>query len=85
MYNILESRILRKDNRPHTVIVLVEISDGDVRAIRSNAKQSAAGYYTIDADKPITEEVLQEVAGFGFEIQDGEYWFGEWEGRHGKR
>lgn len=64
MYNILEARISYRGGKLRTVVVLVEISQGDVRAIFS-AVGVRQGYDYLQPDEPINDALLQRVAGYG--------------------
>lgn len=68
-YNILEARIEFKDNAVSRVTVLVEISKGDIRAIFATTKPSN-GYMHIPPGAKVTNDLLQEVAGYGRETVD---------------
>lgn len=68
MYNILEARIEYKNQKLTRVTVLVEISKGDVRAILST-DSFKAGYDSLNPDEPVTDALLQRVAGYGAAMQ----------------
>lgn len=76
-YKILESHIEFENNFPVCVMVLVEISKGDIRAIESNSKPSG-GYYFILPETPLSEELLQTVAARGCTITEREAIPAEW-------
>jgi hypothetical protein len=63
-YNILEARIEYRNKRLHRVTVLVEMSQGDIRAIYAT-DTFTAGYECLSPDEPVTNELLQRVAGYG--------------------
>jgi hypothetical protein len=69
MYNILEVRIEYKDKKLHRVTVLVEISQGDVRAIFLTTAPMA-GYGILRPDEPVCNELLQRVAAIGRQTVD---------------
>jgi hypothetical protein len=67
MYNILDARIEYKDRRLTRITVLVEISKGDIRAIHCTTGEKQ-GYDHIEPDEPVTDALLQRVAGYGMQI-----------------
>ena len=67
MYKILEAKIEFKDNYVSKVIVLVQMSKGDIRAIQGDNKIKSV-YMTIPSGAKIHDQLLQEVAGYGREI-----------------
>ena len=77
MYNILEAKIKFKNNQVDTVAVLVEISKGDVRAICATTKQ-LPGYVFIAPNQTVTNDLLQEIAGFGLETDKRDEIFPNW-------
>ena len=78
MYNILEARIEYKYKKLHRVTVLVEISDGDVRAIYSTDSFLHRGYCSLNPDEPVTDALLQRVAGYGMQTVDRDTIFPNW-------
>lgn len=68
-YNILEARIEFKDRIISRIDVLVEISKGDIRAI-SATTTPRNGYMHIEYGELVSDELLQEVAGYGCQIPD---------------
>lgn len=77
MYNILESRIEFQYNKLFRITVLVEFSKGDVRAIYADTKPKG-GYMFLKADHDLSNELLQEVAGYGSERGDKDDMFPGW-------
>lgn len=77
MYNILESRIEFKDNKLFRITVLVEFSIGDVRAIYADTKPKG-GYMFLMPNHNLSNELLQEVAGYGSERSDKDDMFPGW-------
>lgn len=69
MYNILECKIDFKNNQLYRVTVLVEISRGDIRAIFVTT-ECRNGYMHLEPNAKISNELLQEVAGYGLETMD---------------
>lgn len=67
MYNILEVHIEYRNKKLFRVIVLVEISRGDIRAIFCGLEMPE-GYDSIVPDEPVNEALMQRVAGFGRQI-----------------
>lgn len=67
MYNIWEARIEYRNRKLYRVTVLVEISERDIRAIYSTP-DIGPGYEAIRPDEPVTDALLQRVAGFGRQI-----------------
>lgn len=84
MYNIWEVRIEYRDKKLHRVAVLVEISERDIRAIFSTPT-IGAGYEAINPDEPVTDALLQRVAGYGRQIPVDEMgkFFPRWRANHG--
>lgn len=80
-YNILECRIEFKGNNLHRITVLVEISKNDVRAIYATNK-SVGGYIHFYVDTPITNNLIQQVAGMGYETVDRDEIFPGWRKRY---
>lgn len=77
MYNILEARIEYKNKKLHRITVLVEISQGDIRAIFCTTKP-VAGYDSLKPDEPMSDELLQRVAGYGMQTVDIDDIFPNW-------
>jgi len=77
MYNILESRIEFKNNKLFRITVLVEMSLGDVRAIYADTNIKN-GYMTLMPNQELSNELLQEVAGYGSERRDKDDMFPGW-------
>lgn len=77
MYNILEVCIEYKAGKLNRVTVLVKISEGDVRAIFSTPDMPAA-YDSISPDEPVTDNLLQRVAGYGRQTVDIDIIFRGW-------
>lgn len=67
MYNIWEARIEYRNKKLYRVTVLVEISERDIRAIYSTP-DIGLGYIPIHPDEPVTDALLQRVAGYGRQI-----------------
>ena len=80
MYNILESRIEFKNNQLSRVTVLVEMSKGDVRAIVATT-QPRGGYMHLEPNVKVSNELLQEVAGYGLETIDRDEVFPNWKSK----
>jgi hypothetical protein len=78
-YNILEARIEYKNKKLHRVTVLVEISQGDIRAIFSSVGFKT-GYDHLNPDEPVNDALLQRVAGYGMETVDRDRIFTNWKG-----
>lgn len=76
-YNILEARIEYRDRRITRVTVLVEISKGDVRAIFAT-DTPRNGYTHIEPGAQVTEDLLQDVAGYGMQTVDRDTIFPNW-------
>ncbi|WP_153847529.1 hypothetical protein [Sphingobacterium paramultivorum] len=71
MYNILESNIkFDKSGQILSVLVLVEISKGDIRAIEGTNKPTG-GYMLImpNTDYKVAD-LMQQVAGYGREVTE---------------
>jgi hypothetical protein len=77
MYNILESRIEFKNNQLFRVTVLVEISEGDVRALYADTNPRG-GYMILNPNQELNNELLQEIAGYGTERRDKDDMFPGW-------
>lgn len=77
MYNILESRIEFKNNQLFRITVLVEISQGDVRAIYADTKPKS-GYLVLKPTQGLDDELLQKVAAYGSERNDKDDMFPGW-------
>lgn len=82
-YNILECRIEFKNNQIFSVTVLVEMSKFDIRAIYANT-EPACGYMSLKQNESISNELLQEVAGYGYEKNDKDYLFPDWKKKYFK-
>jgi hypothetical protein len=80
MYNILQARIEYKTNQISSVTVLVEISKGDVRAIAATSTPKN-GYTFIPPGATISNELLQDVAGSGCEIDGRDKIFPNWKSK----
>lgn len=80
MYNILEARIEYRNKKLHRVTVLVEISQGDVRAICSTAGFKP-GYDYLKPDEPVNDQLLQRVAGYGQQTADRDKIFKNWKAK----
>ncbi|QKX07772.1 hypothetical protein HN014_22495 (plasmid) [Aquimarina sp. TRL1] len=72
MYNILKTNIEFKNGKIDTITVLVEISENDIRAIQATTKPRS-GYMNIPDPAKLNEELLQEVAGYGMEVNASNY------------
>lgn len=82
MYNILEARIEYNGvGKLRRVTVLVEISQGDIRAIFST-DTFRAGYDSLNPDEPVTNELLQRVAGYGKQTVDIDEVFPKWRAKY---
>jgi len=81
MYNILEARIEYRHKKLHRVTVLVEISQGDVRAIFAT-DTFMDGYDCLNPDEPVTNELLQRVAGYGRQSVDRDKIFKGWKTKY---
>lgn len=68
MQNILKSNIVFKNGAIEEITVLVEISQGDIRAIQATNKPRG-GYFTIPLKAQVSNELLQEVADYGIEVK----------------
>lgn len=82
-YNILEANILFKGNEVYRIVVLVEVSKDDVRAICATIKPMA-GCINIPLCAKINDDLLQQVAAGGYEVgyQDKEFLFKNWQSRY---
>jgi hypothetical protein len=80
MYNILEARIEYRNKKLHRVTVLVEISNGDVRAIFST-DTFKHGYDSLNPDEPVNDDLLQRVAGYGMQTIDRDTIFPHWKAK----
>lgn len=78
-YKILETVIkFEPDGTIKSVLALVSISDGDIRAIYADRKYRS-GYMAItNRTDCILYDLLQEVAGFGMAITDTDIIPSEW-------
>lgn len=79
-YNILEARIEYRNKKLHKVIVLVEISAGDVRAICST-DSFRQGYDWLNPDEVVNDALLQRVAGYGQQVADRDTIFPNWKAK----
>lgn len=79
-YNILEARIEFDNGALSRVIVLVEISEGDIRAIAATSKPCNGYTWLMPCDR-LNDELLQRVAGFGRETVDRDTIFPHWQAR----
>ena len=82
MHNILEARIEYKEGKLCQVTVLVEISPGDIRAIFAT-DSFRDGYESIKPGEPLSDDLLQRVAGYGMETVDRDRIFPGWRAYHG--
>lgn len=71
-YNILKVHAEYGNGQLLKVSVLVEISEGDIRAITATTKP-VSGYFYLMPGTPLNESLLQRVAAQGREVM-------EWEG-----
>jgi hypothetical protein len=78
MYNILEARIEYQGGKLRRVTVLVEISQGDIRALFSTVGPRQ-GYDYLKPDEPVNDLLLQRVAGYGRETVDRDKIFPGWQ------
>lgn len=85
MYNILESNIkFNKNGQILSVLALVEYSQGDIRVIEAT-NQPRSGYMNITHRTDyVLFDLLQEVAGYGCEINDKNKIPSEWFKKHFK-
>jgi hypothetical protein len=67
MENILKSNIVFKNGTIESVTVLVEFSKGDIRAIQATTTPRG-GYFNIPSGAELNNDLLQEVAGYGMEV-----------------
>lgn len=68
-YNILQAHIEYKQGQLNRVAVLVEISQGDIRAIVSTTGVKH-GYDYLQPNEPVNDALLQRVAGYGMQTLD---------------
>lgn len=80
MYNILEAKIEFKNNQLERITVLVEMSKGDVRAIFATTKPRG-GYMHIQPNAAVSNELLQQVAGYGLETVHRDEFFPKWKSK----
>lgn len=80
MYNILEARIEFKNNQLERITVLVEMSKDDVRAIFADTV-AKGGYMNIQPSATVSNELLQEIAGYGMETVDRDEIFPKWKSK----
>jgi len=83
MYNILEAKIEFSNNVIDRITLLVEISKNDVRAIFATTKVRP-GYIHIPFAAEISNELLQEIAGYGCETDDRDQIFSNWKKKYAK-
>lgn len=81
MYKILEARIEFKNGHPYKIMVLVEMSKGDVRAIFASTIPRS-GYMSIPPEAKVNDELLQDVAGYGMQVADKDDIFRDWEKKY---
>lgn len=87
MYKILEARIEFKNNQLDSVTVLVDCTGtqskplSDVRAIVATTSP-VSGYMQIPPGASISEELLQEVAGYGMETVYRDAIFPRWKSKY---
>ncbi|KAB8156169.1 hypothetical protein EZY14_002820 [Kordia sp. TARA_039_SRF] len=68
MDDILKSQIEFKNGSIQSITVLVEFSEGDIRAIQSTTTPRS-GYFFIPKDAELSNDLLQQVAGYGMEVE----------------
>ncbi|SEC66552.1 hypothetical protein SAMN04489761_3442 [Tenacibaculum sp. MAR_2009_124] len=71
-YNILETNIEFENGNIDTITVLVEMSENDIRAIQANT-QPRGGYMNISPGAKLNEELLQEIAGYGMQVNASQF------------
>ncbi len=87
MNKILQSIIIYKDGKLQRIIVLVDFTSSsskpysDVRAICATDNPSA-GYMWLTPKSVLNEELLQEVASYGFELHERDKVFPKWRTIH---
>lgn len=67
-YNILQARIDYKQGNIDRITVLVEMSENDLRAMQATT-MPRLGYRHIQPGAKLTDELLQQVAGYGYEVE----------------
>lgn len=82
MYNILEARLEYKNKKLNRVTVLVEISPRDIRAIYLTDTYTPGYGDPIGPNEPITDGLLQRVAGWGIQRYDTDKVFRGWKRKH---
>jgi hypothetical protein len=81
MYNILEARIEYRSRKLHRITVLVEISQGDVRAIFST-DSFRPGYDSLNpTEDEVSDALLQRVAAYGKQTIDRDTIFPNWKAK----
>lgn len=81
MYNILEAHIEYRNGKLCRVIVLVEISQDDVRAIFST-DSFRSGYDSLNPDEDeVSDALLQRVAAYGKQTIDRDAIFPHWKAK----
>jgi hypothetical protein len=87
-YNILEARIEYKDGYITRITVLVDCSDTpsypDIRAIYATTGLKN-GYTHIPERAELSEDLLQNVAGYGMETVDRDEIFPQWKKKLNKK
>jgi len=76
-YNILECRVEYHNRKIFRINVLVEMSKGDVRAIYADTIPKS-GYKVLSPNEVLSDQLLQEVAGYGAERRDKDDIFPGW-------
>lgn len=80
-YNILSAKIdFNSDSQIERIVVLVEISKNDIRAIESKLSDATVGCYkSIEITDQLSMKLLQDVAGYGREVHDVQQVFPDYE------
>ena len=76
-YNIKEARIEYESGKLKRITVLVEISQGDMRAIFATTTPRS-GYMHIPDGAALADDLLQQVAGYGLQTVDRDDIFPNW-------
>ena len=82
-YTILDSKIKYKNERIHSIVVLIDCTGpdceplSDVRAVYATTKQSG-GYMSLTPNAVLTDQLLQQVAAAGIETVDRDELFPNW-------
>lgn len=84
MYNILEAHLDFTQGKLQRVTVLVEISQGDIRAVFS-AVGTKYGYDYLQPGEPVNDALLQRVAGFGQRLDETDKLFKQWRAKYAGR